>query len=197
MTEATKRITAILRRFVETEQEANWFYNTHSLPAIVLSAEARAKNALGLELAQTAERLLRSAEQWCGPHHKFVNQLPGVGGDDDNADQFAQRFQWRAFISVNVLHLQNLHRQVHENDGADLLLDLADEKWRNLCVVNFVNQAAEMIGKKLGLTVSLISEDEALEQMLVLLETYAAEYESLQSRSIELLGQAFAAHSGT
>ena len=48
-----------------------------------------------------------------------------------------------------------------------------------------------MIGKKLGLTVSLISEDEALEQMLVLLETYAAEYESLQSRSIELLGQAF------
>jgi hypothetical protein len=207
MTEITTKTQTILQRFMDAER--NYFSRRDHVDRslIVHNPEARAKEYLHNNVHNSAERLLRSVEDWFGKSCRFSYLAHDWQVLDYKAEQFTEVLKVRGFVSFNVEHLKGVvsdlrhaakdfrafDEEMYEVHGVDMLLDGAEEGWNRSGAMGMIKRVASMLAERFAVEVELISLDEALDQMHVVLDCYAAEYENLLLRAADLQRQAVAA----
>ncbi len=174
---------------------------------------ARAQEAESLSLSFLADHLVSAVEKLFGPHFRLSQLCDNWDVVQYRADEFEAHLRLYAFVTLNCEYLRSFvddlrfncgdyrtfDRIVYDEQAIGLLIESAKDGWNRTGAGSLLRQAHERLrthaaGMRTEMVLrDLISEDDALDQMLGILEAYAKRYEELMSQATELKQQAAAA----
>jgi hypothetical protein len=204
-TPVTTRIINIASRFVQAERQCcddhiGWSearrVDWSLFPGL---PQARARTYVSGSLRRgAAPALLNPVQTWFGPHFRFKDVFLGRSDtqvDEQNLAMFEKMLRVHSFTHFNSALLKNLietfrvrakdgesveefKREVWD-EGLGLMLDAATDYWDRPGAVGLINKVARELASLFVIKVNLMTEDETLEHMLIVLEEYADSYEAI------------------
>lgn len=196
-------LKAIFQRFLDSDQrehETRYIGGPKvDYASFTTNPIARADHYVSNQLYSTANHLKKSLEKW------FKFEIRYLHSADDNywtvcdhsLSKVLPALAVLAHIHFNTEHLEavlNLQRQaaedktdfnqrIYETLGANIILEQLNHHWDRSGAQSLLKQTAQKLEAELGITINLLSAEEALSQMVLVLEAYAEELEQLRSRA--------------
>jgi|GEM_PF-3873176 len=213
--ELTRALAAAVRRFSTAERFSH--LNTGRGREICQlrlrdCPVARAMFAVGLQLEESANQAVRTYETWVEQGARFDQLCHGKGSlvSDDTAKRMYDNWRVRAYVGYNCEYLRSIVEEqrrkckdfrgfddlMYRQHAVNILLDSTTDQWNRTGSESLVRHVAQVIREHLHVEVKLMTEDEALDHLIVTLEVLGEEYESLMRRANQYMAHASTLISG-
>lgn len=200
MSQELSRTAQIIQRLIDAKRRDN----SRSLPK---RADLRSNpKARGLCYVATSIRnpivssLEKQLEKWFGANFHFNHLINNSTVNQRAVEDFDALLRVRGYIAFNTEYLHilvdDLRRQckdyrefdenVYVNDGIGILLDTVDQNWNRNGAPGILQRVAQLLRDRFGITIELMTEDEALEHMQAVLEEYVTLYDELLKKAAAL-----------
>lgn len=196
----TRRIAALVQRFMDVDRKNHQDRTYPNWSKFQANPVARAQGFAVHSVVAAADEFRRNVEKWFGSGFAFRHLADNWTASLHDAQKFEQLLRVHAPIAMNSQHLksvlEDLRRQskdfrtfdqtIHVEGAAGIKLDAAQDGWNRNGSKAVLTEVVELIRTKLGVEVTLLNDDEAVEHALVVLEQYATSYEMMMNHAMEL-----------
>jgi len=207
--ELTADLVAAIRRFSSAEKYS-YLNTSHHRDISQLRLRdypvARAMYALGLQLEESANQAVRTYETWVENGLRFDRLCYGADHtiSDKTAKEMYENWRVRAYVGYNCDYLRSIVEEerrkckdmrafddlMYRQHAVNILLDSTPEQWNRTGSEGIVLRLAQVIRDNLHVEVRLMTEDEALDHLIVTLDTLSQEYEFLMRRAAQHIAHA-------
>ena len=198
MSQELSRTAQIIQRLIDVKKREHLSRSYPDRSDFLTNPKARGlyyvANSIRNPIATSLEKQL---EKWFGTHFRFNHLNNNWSVDQREIDNFDDLLRLRGYIAFNTEYLrtlvEDLRRQckdykefdqnVYITDGIGILLDAADTSWNRNGAPEMVQRVAQLLRDRFGITIELLTQDQALEHMQAVLEEYVTLYDELLAKA--------------
>jgi len=206
----TKALAEAVRRFCRARHRYSHFNNgrsrTINFARLQDNTIAHTLYSLALQLEESAKLAVRTYENWVEEGVRFENLCYGDEQviSEKMATKMYDNWRIRAYVVYNCQRLHSIVEEARRNSkdlgafdalmyqrhAVNILLDVTPNSWARTGSDSIVRHVAQVMRDNLHVEVALLSEDEALDRLIVMLELLGDEYEFLMARADRHMEQA-------